>query len=93
MKLEAAWVTPRHYSGDFESDDLIARVTGTHHEADTRRLIAVMEAGRALDGHELERLCDIIAEHAASLLPEDDAHWESTGEIEVTHVHRGTASG
>ena len=85
MIISVTWVTLREYSADVSTAQLLSSVTGTMHETETRRLLGQIDAGTALDGHDMNRLAAVIGQHPA-LLPEDDRNWTSTGEPEVTHI-------
>jgi hypothetical protein len=92
MQISVTWVTPREYSADIDTAELLGRVTGTAHEPEARRLLSQIEAGGTLDDDDMTQLAAVIGQHTA-LLPEGDENWTSTGETEVTHVEGIRAGG
>jgi hypothetical protein len=92
MKISVTWVTPREYSADLDMAELLSCFTGTAHQAQAQRLLSQIEAGSTLADDDMAKLAVAIGQHPA-MLPEDDQHWTSTGESEITHIQRTPAGG
>ena len=89
MRMTVTWITPREYSATIDERQLRDAAGGASREQDVSRLLDRMAGGQVLDDDAMLRLAAALEDHPSLLAAmEDDAHWASTGELEVTHVGR-----
>jgi hypothetical protein len=75
---------PQRDDDESPAVDVAGALAGTAYQAEARWLLSQIEAGTALADDDMAKLAAVIEQHPA-VLPEDDQHWTSTGESEITH--------
>jgi hypothetical protein len=89
MRITVTWITPREYSATIDERQLRDAVSGTSRDQEVSRLLDRVVGGQVLDDEAMLRLAAALEDHPSLLAAmEDDEHWASTGELEVTHVGR-----